>query len=219
MRCNLFVPFDILNNELKICLLDIFFCYANLFFTYVVFNYVINYIFQLGITNFEEKMFLLLKFGKNMFLFLNLNPINTCKYSVFIKTRFASQEMQNDPKHLQLWKIHRRFSHDCYVQIAIQFLSAEVLLQFFKALSAFFALTAISPQPVFALHLLVPVIAYASHYIVYTLQWYILLPLPLSPSFLAFTIFAVIRFFVLFHSHILCLVFVNSHFEFSFQSF
>ena len=94
---------------------DAFFCYTNLFFTYLVFNYLINYIFQLGIIKFEKNMFLLLKFGKNMFLFLNLNLINSYKYSVFIKMKFVFQEIHKDPKHLQLWRIYRRFSHDCYI--------------------------------------------------------------------------------------------------------
>ena len=45
--------------------------------------------------NFEKKMFLLLKFGKN----------NIYEYSVFIKMKFVFQEMHKDPKHLQLLKI------------------------------------------------------------------------------------------------------------------
>ena len=68
-----------------------------------------------------------------MFLFLNLNPINSYQYSFFIKMKFVFQEIHKDPKHLQVWKIYRRFSHDCYVQIEIQNLSAEVSLQFYIA--------------------------------------------------------------------------------------
>ena len=43
MKCNLLVSSDIL-IELYICLRDAFLCYTNLFFTYLVFNYFINYI-------------------------------------------------------------------------------------------------------------------------------------------------------------------------------
>ena len=50
----------------------------------------------------------------------------------FHKMEFVFQEIQKDPKHLQLQKNHR-FSHNCqlYVYRATQNFSAEVLLQFY----------------------------------------------------------------------------------------
>ena len=75
MKCNLFVQVVILNIELLNLLSDVYFCCINLFFTYVIFklpiNYVINYTCWLGIINFEKNMFLLMRFGKNVFLFFN----------------------------------------------------------------------------------------------------------------------------------------------------
>ena len=38
MKCNLFMLVDILNINFKFVLLGAFFCYNNLFFTYVIFN-------------------------------------------------------------------------------------------------------------------------------------------------------------------------------------
>ena len=42
-------------------------------------------------------MFLLLKFGKNMFLFL-IFELHSYKYLVFIKIKFVFQTIHKDPK-------------------------------------------------------------------------------------------------------------------------
>ena len=57
---------------------------------------------------------------------------------IFIKIKFVFQEIHKDPKHLQLWRIYRRFTHDCYVSTAIQNRSAKVLLQFYTELQSAF---------------------------------------------------------------------------------
>ena len=98
--------------------------------------------------NFEKKMFLLLKFGKN----------NIYEYSVFIKMKFVFQEMHKDPKHPQLLKIQRKFSHDCYMfkqQYKMQVLKCccSFTQYFMLLLVSIFTFTTIYPQYVFALHL------------------------------------------------------------------
>ena len=124
-------------------------------------------------------MLLFLTFGKSMFFF---SPINSQEYSFCIKMKSVFQERHNNPKHLQIWKIYRSFSkYSKYVQIAIQNFTAEILLQFHKALypSKYFWIYYHLPLSCFTLQFLVSLLVCASHG---ALQWFVILPLPLSHS-------------------------------------
>ena len=87
-----------LNIEFEISMPDALSCYANLFFTHVIFNYyLINYNFLTWKHIFTFKVW-----EKLVFIFNVLNPMNSYQCSVFTKMKFVFQERQKDPKHLQL---------------------------------------------------------------------------------------------------------------------
>ena len=104
-----------------------------------------------------------------------------------------------DPKHLQLWKIYRRFLHDCYIfrqqykTLVLKCCCSSTQLSILLKILGF---TSLYSQTVFALHLLVAVISRSSNC---TLQWFIFLPVPLSYSQYLSQFFSVIKFSVHFY--------------------
>ena len=135
--------------------------------------------------------------------------------------KFVFQDIHKDPKHLQLWKIYMKFSHNCYM-LRYQYKMLQCFCSFTQhfILVTIFAFTDIYPQPVFALHLLIPVPTYASHCInLIVVCTFAFASQPFILPFLAFSIlhcsmvFAVIRSLIPSHLCTLYLAFVSCHFE------
>ena len=58
----------------------------------------------------KKNMFLLLSFGKNMFLFLIFESYKLLGISNFYQDEICVlRDRQGSKKHLQLWKIYRKF--------------------------------------------------------------------------------------------------------------
>ena len=162
-----------------------------------------------------------------MFLFLILNPINRYKYSVLFKVNFVFQEIRKNPKHLQLWKICRRFSNDCYMfrqqyKIVVLKCCCSFLQNFSQKFCIYcnlslacFCITAFGTCSSPCIKLYIP----CSWLNFCLLAIHIAIP-SLQYSALHCSFGTVIRFLVPLLLHIFCQAFfISDHFELLFQSF
>ena len=157
-----------LNIEFEISMPDALSCYANLFFTHVIFNYyLINYNFLTWKHIFTFKVW-----EKLVFIFNVLNPMNSYQCSVFTKMKFVFQERQKDPKHLQLWKIYGRYLHDCNMfRQQYKIVVLKCCCSFVWNSSKHFHIYCHFPWPIFVLNLFASVLAHASNCMYFAVSW------------------------------------------------